>query len=166
MTRAFIAALVPLLVACERITENPQRQPLRADLTGAAVIPAAVATPGTGTFTATLSALRDDVLMDYTISFSGLTGDATAIHLHGGANAANTGDLLVDFGALPAGSTGTVQLGDTAGLASGTLDLSGAITSVVSGDALHTLLHAGLVYIDVHTTTQPGGEIRGQIGKR
>ena len=151
--------------ACESLTETAQRQPLGADLAGSAVKPAAVATPGQGSFTATLHALSGEATMDYALTFSGLVGPATAVHLHGPANSDNVGDLLVDFAALPAGSTGTIALRGASGEATGTLDLRVAITASVNGDALHRLLDAGQVYVDVHTDSATAGEIRGQIRK-
>lgn len=162
-------AIVPLMVvvaACESLTETAQRQPMGADLTGGAVKPTAVATPGKGSFAAMLRALSGDATVDYTLAFSGLVGDAIAVHLHGPATADNVGALLVDFAALPAGSTGTLTLDGVTGQASGTLDLRGGITPAVSGDSLHRLLDAGQVYVDVHTDSATAGEIRGQIRKR
>ena len=161
-----IVLLAAFTAACESLTETPQRQPLGADLAGSTVKPTAVATTGQGSFSATLHALAGDATMDYALTFSGLVGEATAVHLHGPANADNVGDLLVDFAALPAGSTGTITLDGVAGEAKGTLDLRVAITSTVSGETLHRLLDAGLVYVDVHTDSATAGEIRGQIRKR
>lgn len=165
MRRVIVLAAVAV-TACESLTETAQRQPLGADLAGSAVKPTAVATTGQGSFTATLHALSGDATMDYALTFSGLVGVATAVHLHGPANADNVGDLLVDFAALPAGSTGTLALSSVSGEAMGTLDLRSAITASVSGDSLHRLLDAGQVYVDVHTDSATAGEIRGQIRKR
>ena len=153
------------VAACESLTETAQRQPLGADLAGSAVKPTAVATTGQGSFTATLHALSGDATMDYAHTFSGLVGPATEVHLHGPANSDNVGELLVDFAALPAGSTGTFALSAASGEARGTLDLRVAITATVRGDSLHRLLDAGQVYVDVHTDSATAGEIRGQIRK-
>lgn len=165
MKRAVVLFLL-LAGGCESLTETAQRQPLGADLSGGAVKPAAVSTTGEGSFTATLYALGGEATMDYSVTFSGLVGTATAVHLHGPASPDNTGDLLVDFAALPAGSTGTITLGAVSGAASGTLDLRGTFTPGVSGSLLHQLLDAGQVYVDVHTDSATAGEIRGQIRKQ
>lgn len=160
------ALLGTSLVACESLTEAPQRQPLGAELTGGAVQPDSVATTGKGTFSATLRALSRQVAMEYSLTFSGLVGNATAVHLHGPASADNVGTLLADLAALPAGSSGTATLGGTSGSAQGTLELGAGISPAVTGDSLHVLLDAGLVYVDIHTSTRPDGEIRGQIRKQ
>ena len=161
-----IVLLAVALAACESLTETAQRQSLGAELAGNAVKPTAVASTGEGSFTATLHALSGEATMDYTLTFSGLVGPATAVHLHGPANSDNVGDLLVDFAAPPAGSTGTLALSAASGEARGTLDLRVAVTTSVSGDSLHRLLDAGLVYVDVHSDSATAGEIRGQIRKR
>jgi hypothetical protein len=115
---------------------------------------------GSGTFTATLSANNR---LDYTMTFTGLGTAVTMAHIHGPANAQSNAGILVDFEAPPVGSSGTIQLGSTAGTASGSLNLGAAISATVSGDSLRKLLDAGLLYVNVHTTAHPAGEIRGQI---
>ena len=39
------------------------------------------------------------------------------------------------------------------------------ITATVSGDSLIKLLNAGLLYVNVHTAANAGGEIRAQLKK-
>jgi hypothetical protein len=41
-----------------------------------------------------------------------------------------------------------------------------AITPTVSGDSLLKLFDAGMVYVNVHTPSNGGGEIRGQITRQ
>jgi hypothetical protein len=155
-----------LLGACERITESPQRQAVGAELAGTFVRPTAVTTTGQGRLTATIEALSGEAVVEYSLQFSALVGNATGAHLHGPASATETGAILVNLAAPPTGSTGTITLGAKFGSASGTLDLRTAITPSVSGDSLHRLLDAGLVYVDIHTDSAGAGEIRGQILKR
>lgn len=164
-------ALLPIvamlaLSGCESLTELEQRQPLAATLSGSAVRPGAVQTTGHGTLVATLFSLRGEAIMDYELEFTGLVGAPDAVHLHGPADSSGTAGVLVDLALLPEGSAGTIALGATFGSASGSLDLRLPVTRTVSGDSLHVLLDAGLVYVDVHTTAHPDGEIRGQLRKR
>lgn len=161
-----ILIICVLLTGCESISEQPAEVPLSAALSGARVKPTAVTTTGIGSLTATLSSLSGDALLDYDVSFSGLADNSVSAHLHGPADTATTGSILVDLGAIPAGSAGTIQLGATSGTATGTLNLKTPMSASVSGDSLHRLLVAGLVYIDVHTGVNTGGEIRGQIRRR
>ncbi|MFK7893408.1 MAG: CHRD domain-containing protein [Granulosicoccus sp.] len=78
------------------------------------------------------------------VSVSGLTGPATAAHIHRG------------FG----GTNGGVELALT-GNEDGTL-LSVPDGSVLTPEQL-TALAEGELYINVHTAANPGGEVRGQI---
>ena len=82
--------------------------------------------------------------LSYYISFSGLSGPATAAHLHAPANATNTAGVMIPFNP-PAATAGTM---------SGTVALTqDQITNFVSG----------ICYANIHTMLNPGGEIRGQI---
>jgi hypothetical protein len=113
--------------------------PLTSWLSGEAEIPAVVSSgTGLGTFALEGNTLR------YDISYSGLTGDAQAAHIHGPAASTNSADVLYPL----AGASGK------AGLLSGTVVLS---------DADKASLLGGETYVNIHTSTQAGGEIRGQI---
>ena len=105
--------------------------------------------PSTGSpATGTLNGTYDESTMEliFSVTFSGLTGNTTASHFHGPA--------------LPDSNAG-VQIG-----------LSGFPTGVMSGSLTDTVtlnetqeadLLAGLWYINIHTSTFGGGEIRGQL---
>ena len=100
-------------------------------------------TSSTGTGIGTITGSYDDVtnLLDYSLTWSGLTGPATVAHFHLGAP----------------GVSGGVQLGIT--------DLSSP--SVGSGISLsatqETNLLAGNWYVNIQTSAFGGGEIRGQV---
>ncbi len=80
----------------------------------------------------------------YEISYSGLQGAATAAHIHGPADATTPAGVLVPLN----NPTGT----------------SGTFSGSVSLDPTNLMyLLSGLTYINIHTTTNQGGEIRGQI---
>lgn len=148
------------VLACESLTQLVARETFAATLTGRAVRPDTVATGGNGTLSVKLAS--NTRLMTYQLAFANLSGAATAAHIHGPAPDTAIGPVLVDFAALPAGATGTVQLG-ASGSASGSIDLDREIVPAVSGDSLLRLLHAGLLYVDVHTANNSRGEIRGQL---
>ncbi|MBE0543186.1 MAG: CHRD domain-containing protein [Verrucomicrobia bacterium] len=97
---------------------------------------------GTGLATLTL----DDVSNIITItsgSFSGLSGNSTVAHIHGYSGPGVDSPPVVTLTLDPVGST------------SGTFSGSGSI------DSANVL--AGLTYINIHSSTFGGGEIRGQV---
>lgn len=120
-------------------------------------VPAVVTSTGSGnevsggisfdTVTSTLS-----FAMGYgsAAGFTNLTGAATSLHIHGPAAVGATASPLFDLetvhfpAAVPA--TGGIIYG-----------------SVVYSPAQATSLLAGLNYVNVHTATNPNGEIRGQL---
>jgi hypothetical protein len=97
--------------------------------------------------TGKLEAMYDTAtkVLNYTLTFDGLTGPATAAHFHGPAPRGQNAGVLVPIGDKNPVSpvTGTVTL---------------------SEDQAKEL-HAGKVYVNVHTAANPGGEIRGQVAR-
>lgn len=107
-----------------------------AELTGASEVPA-VETAATGTAEVTVDTEAKTVT--WTITTEGLSGDATAAHIHGPAAAGENAAPVIDV---------------SAAIASG----SGEITDEQLAD-----LEAGNYYVNVHTEAHPDGEIRGQL---
>jgi len=91
----------------------------------------------------------DDVTkeLSWDITYSGLTGDATAAHFHGPAKPGVAAGVLVPIG--PKG--GTI--------------ISPIVGSATLTDDQATALANGLIYFNVHTKENPAGEIRGQVLK-
>jgi len=94
-----------------------------------------------GAFTATVTKDATGASVAWQLSFSGLTGNAVAAHIHQGAT----------------GSPGTVVLA-----------LCGPCQSPMSGtgnltQAALDALEAGNAYVNIHTPTNGAGEIRGQL---
>jgi predicted lipoprotein with Yx(FWY)xxD motif len=120
-----------------------------ADLTGAQENPP-VATAATGKGLAVISA--DGNTITYLVTYSGLSGTLNAAHIHTGAVGANGGVILpLAAGASP--MTGT--------LTSAEFSASGSVTTFAQAVAA---IRAGTTYFNLHTTANPGGEIRGQVG--
>jgi hypothetical protein len=108
------------------------------------------ASPATGTLTGSYDDGTNILL--WSGSFSGLTGTTTNAHFHGPA-APGVGPAGVQVGMT--GATGDVfPLGVTSGSYSGSATISAA---------QETDLLAGLWYVNIHSTTFGGGEIRGQV---
>lgn len=117
-----------------------------ASLSGGQEVPA-VTTTGTG---AGYLALQGDVLTYY-VAFEGLTGNVSAAHLHGPAAAgANAG---VFFHLLPSPN---FPADTRAGVLTGQQTLTAEQKTAVD---------AGNTYVNVHTSTFGGGEVRGQVVK-
>ena len=103
--------------------------------------------------------LRGNDSLDFAITVAGLTAPATASHIHVGATTVS-GPVVNGFTIVSGVTTGTV--------ASGTIVLSKLVAGAgqVSGDSLHVLLENGNAYVNVHTSTYPAGEVRGQIARQ
>ena len=125
---------------------------------------------GNGTFTATLDTSTN--VFTYNFTFTGLTGPATLGHIHGpftpGGTTTSAGVILNFDPAVTPGVTFTGLKTAAVGSGSGTVTLNSSLqlTSAINGDSLRKLLLAGLTYANIHTATNPGGEIRGQITKK
>jgi hypothetical protein len=82
--------------------------------------------------------------LSWKITYSGLSGPATAAHFHGPAEAGKNAGVAV---AIPNATASPVEG-------------SATLTDAQAAD-----LAAGKYYINVHTAANPGGEIRGQVMK-
>ena len=120
-----------------------------ADLNGAHENPP-VATSATGKGLAVISA--DGSTVTYLVTYSGLSGTANAAHIHTGAVGAN-GGVILPLAVGPSPMTGT--------LTATNFTPSGPVTSFAQAVAA---IRAGTTYFNIHTTANPGGEIRGQVG--
>ncbi|TGE24839.1 CHRD domain-containing protein [Hymenobacter aquaticus] len=115
---------------------------LSAKLEGAQEVPA-VNTPGQGVASFTLNATRDTLFLNAT--FNNLSGPITGAHTHLGRRGAS-GPIVTDLLRFVQGNR-----------------LVGFLTGAdLDNQKLRRYLR-GDYYINVHTATNPGGEIRGQI---
>ncbi|HVG57201.1 MAG TPA: CHRD domain-containing protein [Hyalangium sp.] len=144
--RLFIACVASLsLAACGGGTE------LTAVLSGAAEKPTAVTTNASGNADVTV----DGTSIKATGSFKDLSGNATAAHIHGPADANSTAGVFCNLN-VPAAPSGTINEGTGAGSC-------GAMTLT---DAQIKDFEDGKMYVNIHTGANPNGEIRGQLNKK
>jgi CHRD domain len=133
------AAVCALAVTAVSLASSHVTMGWSAKLTAAQEIPkqSVKNAAGIGAFHATLSGKK----LTWKLTFSKLTGPASAAHIHLGAMG-KSGNVVVPLcGPCKSGASGTATL-----------------TAALIKDAGKHLL-----YVNVHTAKNPGGEIRGQI---
>jgi hypothetical protein len=143
-----ILGLLALALPSTALAVDPTQPAYGGPLTGAQEVPA-VTTTASGQGTAVISA--DGSTITYIITYSGLSGTVNASHIHTGA-AGVAGPVILPITPGPSPMTGT--------LTAANFVAAGGITSFAQAVAG---IRAGATYFNLHTTANPGGEIRGQI---
>ena len=145
LTAVACAAGIAVVVAGSAVARtSADRVQLRALMTAADEVPApsgAVAS-ARGTFVSSATKTATGATLSWTLTFSNLTGNAVAAHIHTG----------------PRGQAGPVSValcGPCTSGATGTADITSTVLSAIQ---------SGGAYINVHTPTNPAGEIRAQLG--
>lgn len=163
-TLALLAITAALGTACADSTEPGAQITYTATLTGAAERPNAVTTSGTGTWTGTLDTRTG--ILSYDLSFSGLGSNTTSAHIHGPGTTEEAVGVIVNLN--QAAQARTITIGATSGTGTGTVNLNvGTVwTATINGQQLKDLMDQGLTYVNIHTATNGGGEIRGQITRQ
>lgn len=139
---ALAAGLTLALAGCSAFsTGNSNTVVLGGNLSGASEVPP-VNTAGSGTVEARFD--KSTQVLTWKVSFTGLSGPATAAHFHGPAAPGSNAGVVIPF----AGSTSPIEG-------------SATLTPAQAADLL-----AGKWYANVHTTANKGGEVRAQISVR
>jgi hypothetical protein len=120
------------------IKSSVETHSITGTLTGAQETPSVV-TPATGTLTITYDNVSNT--LTYAVTYTGLTGTLSAAHFHGNAAAGVAAGVKIGLTAASSPMVGTA--------------------TVVEGDEVSML--GGLWYVNLHTSTFGGGEIRGQF---
>ena len=147
-SKAFIAitllASTLLITSCEKEDDDAadDTYTVSGNASGSQQNPA-VATSATGTLSGSYNARTN--MLTYTINWTGLSGVVTVAHFHGPAAVGSNAGPLVDIGITTNGISGST---------------SGSVTLA---DSTETHLLNGKVYYNLHTATNPNGEIRGQV---
>lgn len=158
-------ALVAVLVASAALAHGDNNGSGKAKLNGYNEVPATISTTGEGSFRARI---RSDGI-HYTLRYEDLETDALFAHIHfGQQHVAVAGNIIAflcgggDKPACPA-LEGTVE---------GVIDAADVIGPAAQGIEAGSLseavraLRKGAVYVNVHSTRWPAGEIRGQVGSK
>jgi hypothetical protein len=138
-------------------------------LYSSSLAPEVAGATGSGSVSVLFDSITNTLAID--ASWSGLSGTTTVAHIHCCTAAPGSGTVGV---AVTPGTLPGFPVGTTSGTYSFVVDLddpsvytSGFITNFAGGvvaaadDALLAGLAAGRAYFNIHTTTFPGGEIRG-----
>ena len=133
LTRTLLATAAVL--ALSAMPAYAEMLKFSADLKGASEVPP-TDSAGTGKVEATLD--TDSKVFTWTVTYEGLSGDATGAHFHGPAAADGNADPVVPL-ASPINGNATLT------------------------DEQITQLQGGSWYFNLHTAKFPDGEIRGQV---
>ena len=142
---AFAMAGMLGLSACDKDDDDDMpkaKYSISGTASGAQEVPAV-----TTSASATLSGSYDTVAktLDYTINWTGLSGDATMAHFHGPALAGENAPPIETLTITTNGTNGTAR------------------ATITASAVLHAALMAGKVYYNIHTAANPDGEIRSQV---
>ena len=138
-------------------------------LSGASEIPPNDGSPGTGNALITID--FDTLMMDVNITFGGLTSNTTAAHIHcctvtpGSANV-GVATVLPSFTDFPLGVTSgtydhTFDMADASSYNPAFVTAQGSVSNAFN--ALVAGVASGNAYLNIHTESFPGGEIRGLL---
>ena len=141
-------------------------------LTGYEEVPS-VSTGASGEFTAQI---RKDSTIDWQLSYSDLEGAVQQSHIHLGQTGVNGGItvfLCTNLGNGPAGTqpcpappatiSGVITAADVSPNIPATLAARNQGLNTAEMDELLAAMRAGATYVNIHSTTWPGGEVRSQI---
>ena len=131
-----------LFAACESDSTDDNMYSLSGSASGAQENPP-VTTSGTANLSGSYN--RDNNVLSYTITWSGMSGPLTAAHFHGpapvGVNAPPVFDIDITANGISGSASATVTLDDTT----------------------ETHLLNGRLYYNLHTALNPAGEVRAQV---
>jgi hypothetical protein len=173
LNRSLLAGLgvTPLLCLASGAWADDDRGAFKARLHGYNE-PPSISTTGSGEFRAKIG--HDGASFEYELSFQDLEGDVTQAHIHIGQRGVNGGISVWLCGtAILPGPPGTPSCGGPrSGGASRIVTAADVIGPAGQGIApmefeeVLSAMRAGVTYANVHSTRNPGGEIRGQISGR
>jgi hypothetical protein len=145
---------VAVVVACGKETSTAQPKVFNLTLSPSNETPPCpdAGTSATGTAMVTIAA--DDQSVMVNVAYSGLSGPATASHIHSGTSAA-TGPVVLPFSPpLESPFSKTLTASDYNPATGAPPDFASFVTALRAG---------GAGYVNVHTAACPGGEIRAEI---
>jgi hypothetical protein len=141
---AIAAGFVTLTLAgCGQMRPSQKMQIFEANLGASQEVPL---NTSTATGAAEVQFNENTNKLTWKVTYSGLTGPATAAHIHGPAPVGQNAGVLIPF--------------------PGNLDAQPIMGETTVTPAQYADLAAGLYYVNIHSARFPGGEIRGQLRRR
>jgi hypothetical protein len=140
MPSAGTAGLVLAVITFMAPPATAETMSFKSDLKASSEVP-----PNNSKGTGSAAVTYDTVskMLNWTVTFTGLTGSATAAHFHGPADVGKTAGPVVTVSGTASPMKGTATL----------------------NDAQAADLTSGKWYLNVHTAAHKDGEIRGQVIK-
>jgi hypothetical protein len=173
MRRVALSIAVVALVSVSTVVWAQGFKKISEFLTGYNEVPS-VSTTATGSFNARIS--NDESRIDWELSYADLEGAIQQAHIHFGNLGVNGGIsvfLCTNLGNGPAGIqpcpappatiSGTILAADVSPNIPATAAARTQGINTGEIDELIKAIRAGATYVNVHSTTWPGGEIRSQI---
>jgi hypothetical protein len=141
-----LAGLSATVVSCDKDKDddNEMMYDLSGNASGAQEAPTPVTTSATGTISGTYN--MNTNILQYTITWNGLSDAPMGMHFHGPANPGEAAGVKIGITGFTAAASGSVSKSDT-----------------LESEADEADLLQGKWYYNIHTAAYPGGEIRGQI---
>jgi hypothetical protein len=130
------------LAGCGHMKSSSGKANYHATLSGSQEVPPRA---GAGRGEADVQVDTSTNTLTWKVTYSGLSGPATAGHIHGPAAPGANAGVMVPFSSV----------------ASPTSQGQAKITPAQAAE-----IAAGRTYVNIHTAAAPGGEIRGQLQKR
>ena len=159
-----VAVLAAGLLVASLAGASGSKQSFKADLDGYNEVPA-VSSNGFGTLRARID--DDAQTITYELSYGGLNSAALFAHIHLGQRNVNGGVsvFLCGGGDKPACPAGTGAEETVSGVIDAADVIGPAGQGIAAGefDELTRAIRARVTYANVHSSTQPGGEIRDQL---
>lgn len=143
-----LMTMITAFVACDKDDDDKNDNIVAKSglaITGAQEVPAKTSS-ATGTLDVSYD--KSTKMLSFTVNFQSLTGNPSGAHIHGTAARGSNAGIKYDFHSIfPVATSGKF-----------------INTVLVDGVKLkEDSLLAGFYYVNIHTPTNPGGEIRGQI---
>ena len=172
MIVVILIGLLALLITPPHATAHER---LQTSLTPYEEVPS-VSSTANGEFRGKVS--NDETSISWSLAYSDLEGAVQQAHIHFGQAGVNDGItvfLCTNLGNGPVGTqpcpappttiTGTITAADVSANVAATLPARTQGIGTGEFAELLAAIRAGVTYVNVHSTTWPGGELRGQLDR-